>query len=172
MKKLTVILLGFLFSGCASHLYVGNAPFTDGDQQCTATAYWYKTDYIIGTKADRFLTVLSGGQRRSVEYKEDNGKIVYRGDRARDKKVIGTQPDSHKFLCGSVENLVELKDFSGDELVIRMECAAKTDALSTAKGYLPASASPYHFKVTKETLTSFTGKLPEPPDPPTCERMR
>lgn len=168
MRNICIILLTILLCACTSHMYVAKTSFVDDDQECTTQAYWYKTKYVIGVKADRVLTVTSGGERKSVEFKEDNGRIVYIGDASRDKKVIGEETESQQFLCGWVENLTELKQFEGDELILYMHCKAKTDPLSRAKGYIPHQEPPYTFTVTEEILKSITGKLPEPPRPPGC----
>lgn len=168
MTRASIIVLTAFLSACSSHLYVAKTSFIDKNQECTAQAYWYKTDYIVGVKADRVLSVSSGGQRKSVEYKEQDDSIVYIGDAARDKKIVGDIPGSQQFLCGWVENLTELKQFEGDELILYMHCQAKLDSLSLSKGYIPAQEPPYTFTVSKEILKSLTGKLPDPPDPPEC----
>lgn len=172
MKKFSLVLLLAILSGCTSQLYVARTSFVDGDQECMAQAYWYKTDYLIGDKADRVLTVTSGGKRRSVEYVEDQGRIVYFGDETRDTKVYGNAPESETFICGWIEDLAELKQFRGDELRLYMHCKAKLSPLSLVKGYLPARETAYIFTVSKEELTSLSGKLPSPPPPPTCTPLQ
>lgn len=168
MKKLILIIaVGFL-QACTTQMYVAQTTFIDNDEECTAQGYWYKTDYIFGVKADRVLSIASGGGRKSVEFKESDGRMVFQGDAARDVKVIGEKPAGQKFVCGWVEDLAELVQFEGDKLVLNMHCKAKTDSLSKAKGYIPASEAPYSFTVSKEELMSLFGDLPEPPRPPEC----
>lgn len=169
MKKLYFALLAVTLSACTSHLYIAKTSFPDQDQTCMAQAYWYKTQYVIGSKADRVLTVAAGGQRKSVQYKEQDGQLIYMGEASRDTKVFGDAPQGREFLCGQVLGISELKQFEGDTLSLTMHCQAKRDALSVAKGYLPAQEPPYRFDVSEETLFSLTGKMPEAPRPPTCE---
>jgi hypothetical protein len=149
-------------------MYVAKADFEDDGKKCSAQAYWYKTNYVVGSKADRVLTVAAGGQRTPVQYQERDNGLVYTGEASRDVKVYGDAPQGREFPCGHVLDLNELKQFKGDKLSLNMHCKAKLDELSLSRGYLPAREAPYQFDVSKETLFSFFGRLPEAPRPPTC----
>lgn len=168
MKKILFVFTIVFFSGCTSHMYLAKTTFKDGDQTCMAQAHWYKTEYLFGVKADGVITVLSGGGRLSVPYKEQNNTLEFRGHQGRDQLVIGTQPASAEFRCGWIENVSNIKAFNDDKLIVYMHCVPKTDAFSRNKGYLPARETPYNFTVTEETLWSLFGKLPEAPRPPVC----
>lgn len=168
MKGLHAVLLVVLLSGCTAQLYVAKTEFADGDLTCLAQAYWYKTDYLVGSKTDRVLTVTSGGQRVAVQFQERDGSLVYLGEASRDIKAYGAEPGGREFVCGRVIDLTALEEFAGEEFSLTMHCRARLDELSVARGYLPAQEAPYRFTVHKETLFSFQGKLPEPPRPPIC----
>lgn len=168
MKGFKFILLGFLLSGCTTQMYVARTSFEDGDMTCLAQAYWYKTDYLIGSKADRVLTVASGGQRVAVQFQEREDGLVYVGEASRDVMVEGAAPAGREFVCGRVNGLAVLEKFAGNELSVTMHCRARLDELSVSRGYLPARVEPYRFTVHAEELFSFSGRMPEPPRPPTC----
>jgi hypothetical protein len=168
MNRLYILIAATLLSACTTQMFVAKTSFDDGDKKCMAQAYWYKTSYLIGSKTDRVLTVTAGGQRRPVQYKEQDGMVAYKGEASRDIKVYGEAPQGREFLCGWVDQIAELGKFEGDRLKLYMHCKAKLDELSLAKGYLPAQELPYQFAVSKESLFSFTGKHPEAPRPPTC----
>lgn len=172
MKGLYIGLLAVMLSACSTHMYVAKTEFADGDQICLAQAYWYKTDYVIGSKADRMLTVAAGGQRTAVQYQERDGALVYMGEASRDVKVYGAAPVAREFPCGHVLGLQSLQQFTGEQLSLSMHCQAKRDELSVSPGYLPAQEAPYQFSVRQETLFSFTGAVPAPPRPPTCGPRR
>lgn len=168
MKGLYIGLLVFTLSACSTHMYVAKTEFADGDRTCLAQAYWYKTDYVIGSKTDRVLTVTAGGQRTAVQYQERDGALVYMGEASRDVKVFGAAPAAREFPCGHVLGLQSLQQFTGEQLSLSMHCQARRDELSVGQGYLPAQEAPYQFTVQRETLFSFTGAVPAAPRPPGC----
>ncbi len=168
MTKSFILITTALLSACTGHLYIARTTFQDGDQRCEALAYWSRTDYIIGVKADSVLTVTAGGNRRAIQYTEQDNRIVYRGEKSRDQKVYGSTTTETTFVCGWVDKPGTLQDFSGKELVLYMHCRAKADEFTISKGYLPAQASPYTFAVSEEIVKSLTGALPPTPAPPTC----
>lgn len=168
MKGFHAVLLVVLLSGCTAQMYVARTEFDDGDKTCQAQAYWYKTDYLVGSKTDRVLTVTAGGQRVAVQFQEREVGLVYMGEASRDVKVYGEAPAGREFVCGQVSDLAALEQFNGEQLSLTMHCRARLDELSASRGYLPAQDAPYRFAVHSETLFSFSGRLPEPPRPPVC----
>jgi hypothetical protein len=169
MKKVSwVLFASCCLSACTTHMYVARTTFMDGAHECLAQAYWYKTDYVVGSKADRVLTVTAGGQRTAIQYQERDGRLVYLGEASRDVIVVGDTPQIGTFLCGEAVDLGDLSQFNGNQLSLTIYCRAKLDDLSRSRGYLPARESPYTFAVGRETQFSLTGRVPAAPQPPTC----
>ncbi|MBL4775935.1 MAG: hypothetical protein JKY87_07795 [Mariprofundus sp.] len=167
MNRIALLILLLLSSSCTTTMYVAKTGIITADKKCTIQTYWYKTDYIVGSKVDEILNVRMGGHRPVIYKSGDNG-IVYWGEKKRDIKSIGAKPTRARYVCGKVEGLKSLQDFDGDILTLTMHCEAKLSPLSITSGYIPAREEAYVLQVSQQENFSWISSLPEAPSPPTC----
>ena len=130
MKNFAIIMFVFFSTGCSTTLYVAKTELPVKNEQCTVQTFWYKTEYLFGSKAHQTLSVSMGGHQK-VEYKKEPIGIVYMGAKKTDEWAMpGNAPPGERFVCGKVLDVKDMLEFTGKQLSLTMHCKAKHTPLT------------------------------------------